>query len=65
MALRAGGIRAPAALCFERRDGNPRADASTVWGGVRLLEMRARHPGGWRLRAPERGRACVIGVSGR
>jgi hypothetical protein len=46
-ALRAGGIRAPATLCDERRDGDPRVDASTVRVGVRPLETRAclRHLG--------------------
>jgi len=48
-ALRAGGIRALATLCEERRDGDPRGDASPVRVGVRPLETRARHLGSWRL----------------
>jgi hypothetical protein len=48
-ALRAGGIRAPATLCDERRDGDPHVDASPVRVGVRPLETRARHLGSWRL----------------
>jgi hypothetical protein len=42
-------IRAPATLCDERRDDDPRIDASTVRVGVRPLETRARHLGSWRL----------------
>ena len=47
--MRAGGIRASATLCDERRDGNLCVDASTVRVGVRPLETRARHLGSWRL----------------
>jgi hypothetical protein len=47
--LRAGGIRALATLCDERRDGDPRVGASPVRMGVRPLETRARYLGSWRL----------------
>ena len=47
--MRAGGIRASATLCEERRDDSLCVDASTVRVGVRPLETRARHLGSWRL----------------